>query len=100
MKFALPQNYPNPFNPSTRIRYQLANRSRVSLEIFNQLGQRVRLLASQEQVTGDYTVVWDGTTDAGNPVAGGMYVCRLRAAGLAPTSSGGFTGVIKLLLIR
>jgi hypothetical protein len=35
------QNYPNPFNPSTTIRFDLKQSSTVTLEIYNDLGQRV-----------------------------------------------------------
>jgi hypothetical protein len=100
MAFALFQNYPNPFNPSTMIRYRLAGRSRVVLEVFDALGQRVRSLVNEEQVTGEYSVLWDGMNNDGSPAASGMYVCRLRARETVPGAGGGFVEARKLMLIR
>ena len=42
--FALFQNHPNPLNPSTAISYVLPGRSRVRLDIYNVLGQRIGTL--------------------------------------------------------
>jgi hypothetical protein len=42
--FELAQNFPNPFNPETKIAYKLAKTAKVSLEIYNALGQKVRTL--------------------------------------------------------
>ncbi|HUI64803.1 MAG TPA: IPT/TIG domain-containing protein, partial [Bacteroidota bacterium] len=92
VSYALEQNYPNPFNPSTTIRYGLAKRGEVTLEIYNALGQRVRTLVNAAQGAGTYEVVWNGTTDAGTMVASGVYFYRLR------TES--FTSVRKLIMIR
>ncbi len=90
--YALGQNYPNPFNPSTTIRYALAEKTGVTLEIYTVLGQRVRTLFSGEQTTGEYEVVWDGTNDGGAHVASGVYFYRLR--------TGDFNAVRKLVMIR
>ena len=43
-QFALVQNFPNPFNPETTIAYDLSERAPVRLEIYDILGQRVRVL--------------------------------------------------------
>ncbi|MBD3258940.1 T9SS type A sorting domain-containing protein, partial [candidate division GN15 bacterium] len=76
-RFVLEQNYPNPFNPSTTISYSLPVRSRVRLDIYNTLGQRVSTLASSEQPAGEYKAVWDGRSESGAPVASGVYLYRL-----------------------
>lgn len=92
VSYGLEQNYPNPFNPSTTIRYALAKKGDVTLEIYNTLGQRVKTLVGAPQNTGTYEVVWNGTTDAGAMAASGVYFYRLRTEG--------FTAVRKLIMIR
>lgn len=74
---ALDQNYPNPFNPDTQIRFQLPADATVKLEIFNVLGQRVRLLASDNYAAGYHTLRWDGRNESGLSTASGIYVYRL-----------------------
>jgi len=76
-------NYPNPFNSSTLIPFQLAARSRVRLEIFNLLGQRVRTLVDKVEQPGVHRVAWDGHDDAGRQLTSGLYVYRLLTNGFA-----------------
>lgn len=83
--YALEQNYPNPFNPITTIQYRIAKDARVKLEVFNLLGQKVRMLAEGAQAAGTYTVTWDGKNDAGIPVASGIYFYRLVAESYVQT---------------
>jgi len=92
VSYALEQNYPNPFNPSTTIRYSLAKKSDVVLEICNTLGQRVRMLVNGVRSTGQYESLWDGTNDNGRHVASGVYFYRLR--------TGEYNAVRKLVMIR
>ncbi|MDH3216796.1 MAG: M6 family metalloprotease domain-containing protein, partial [Candidatus Krumholzibacteria bacterium] len=75
----LGQNYPNPFNPSTTIRYSLRQRGLVTLRIYNAAGQRVRTLVHRVQAprAGGFAVVWDGSNDAGESVASGIYLYEL-----------------------
>ena len=81
--FSLDQNYPNPFNPSTTLRYNLAETGQVQLTVYNTMGQRVRVLVDQAQGPGSYEVQWNGQDEAGQAVAGGIYlpVAGRRTAG-------------------
>ena len=73
------QNYPNPFNPSTTISYFLPEKSPVKLQIFNLLGQPVRILTEGEQPAGSHSVVWDGRDENGSPLSSGIYFYRLQS---------------------
>ena len=90
--FALEQNYPNPFNPSTNIRYELPREMRVTLVIYNILGQEVRTLINARQYAGSHTVKWDGRDKYGHPARSGVYLYRLQA--------GEFVAVRKMVLMR
>ncbi len=74
----LVQNRPNPFNPATSIRYVVDRASHVTLQVYSLSGQLVRTLVDREHSAGNKEVTWDGTNDAGYPVASGIYVYRLR----------------------
>ena len=91
-EFRLSQNYPNPFNPETTIEYQLPKDGRVTLIIYNMMGQEVKRLLDEEKMAGYYQVVWDGTNKTGSHMGSGIYLIQIRA--------GGFSQTKKLLLVR
>ncbi|MEE9442210.1 MAG: T9SS type A sorting domain-containing protein [candidate division Zixibacteria bacterium] len=76
-EYSLAQNHPNPFNPFTTIDFSLPQAGDVKLEIFNLLGQRVRLLSDSHFPAGTHKIIWDGLTDAGRQSASGIYLYRL-----------------------
>jgi len=78
-RFYLYQNSPNPFNETTRIRYQVAEYTDVTITIYNVLGKKIKTLTAGPQHAGLHEVFWDGTDMDGNRVPGGMYLCQLRA---------------------
>ncbi|HPO54362.1 MAG TPA: T9SS type A sorting domain-containing protein [Ignavibacteriaceae bacterium] len=85
--FGLSQNYPNPFNPSTVIRYQIPVDSRVSVKVYNVLGNVVTTLQNGFQTAGEYSVTLDGSN-----LASGVYFYKIEA--------GEFTATKKMLLTK
>ncbi|RMF54336.1 MAG: T9SS C-terminal target domain-containing protein [Calditrichaeota bacterium] len=77
--FVLKQNYPNPFNPVTTIEFSLPHASRITLYVYDVAGRKVKTLVNGNLPAGNHTVKWDGTNDAGQPVAGGVYLYRIQA---------------------
>jgi photosystem II stability/assembly factor-like uncharacterized protein len=97
-EFAVMQNYPNPFNPSTTIQYALPKDARITLAIYNVLGQKIAELRNEVQNVGYHEAVWNGTNAAGVHVASGIYMYRLEAKPLDGSSS--FTSLNKMLLLK
>ena len=85
--FELSQNFPNPFNPSTTIKYQLPFESKVTLKIYDVLGNEISTLVNENQKAGNYTVNFDAKN-----LSTGFYIYKLQA--------GSFTQSKKMLLIK
>jgi hypothetical protein len=84
--------YPNPFNPSTSFEFSLAEPGQVTAEVYNTLGQRIKTVHNDFMETGIHTFLWDGTDDAGSPVASGVYFLRVQ--------SENYSASRKMLLIK
>ncbi len=95
--FALEQNYPNPFNPATTINYQLPNQSRVTITVFNMLGQEVRRLVDAEQEAGYHSVVWNGMDERQSMVSSGVYLYKITAQSNGKTL---FVSTRKMLFLK
>ena len=77
--FELSQNFPNPFNPTTTIRYGLPQEERVTLKVYNILGEEVVTLVNDELKTaGFHVAVWDGRNSNGQRVGSGVYLYQVR----------------------
>ncbi|MFA4838919.1 MAG: FlgD immunoglobulin-like domain containing protein, partial [Candidatus Neomarinimicrobiota bacterium] len=91
-KFALHPCFPNPFNAQTNIRYDLPKDGRVTIQLYNLMGQRVRTLIDQTQPAGSYSLVWDSKNDDGVAIASGIYFLRFKA--------GSFSKLEKVTLLK
>ncbi|HCY76177.1 MAG TPA: hypothetical protein DHV28_09675 [Ignavibacteriales bacterium] len=85
--FNLEQNYPNPFNPSTSIKYSVAERSNVSIKVYDMLGKEVANLVNTVKEAGSHEVTFNASS-----LASGMYVYTITA--------GNFTSSKKMMLMK
>ena len=73
-EFRLYNNFPNPFNPETTIKYDLPEAAHVKIEVFNTLGQRIKILIDQNQQAGRYNVKFSAAE-----FSSGLYFYRIKA---------------------
>jgi len=73
----LAENFPNPFGNITNIQFALKNPSKVTIEVYNILGQKVKTIAEDELTAGVHSTQWDGKDAFGHPVANGVYFYRM-----------------------
>ncbi|MBP9120448.1 MAG: T9SS type A sorting domain-containing protein [Ignavibacterium sp.] len=90
--FSLGQNYPNPFNPSTTINFSLAVDSKVSLKIFDVLGQEVATLVNGQLAAGSQKVSFNASS-----LNSGVYFYRIDADGIDGQK---FSSVKKMILTK
>jgi len=90
--FDLSQNYPNPFNPSTRITYDLTVDSRVTLSVYNLLGETVTTLVNSNVPAGEQEIIFDASD-----LNSGVYFYRIEAVGVDGSN---FSSVKKMMLTK
>jgi len=85
--YKLYQNYPNPFNPTTKISYKINVEGMVVLQVYNLVGQVIKVLVSEVQAPGRYEVEFDGSE-----MTSGVYLYKLQI--------NGFTSVKRMTLLK
>lgn len=86
-EFRLYQNYPNPFNPTTTIRFDLPEAGLTRIEVYNLLGERVRILSDDHFSAGSHRIIFDA-----RGLNTGIYYYQIQ--------SGDFVDVRKFALIK
>lgn len=89
-QFFLSQNYPNPFYDKTAIKFCVAHKTRVNVEVFSSDGKLVRTLMDEEKEAGTYEVEF--SAGGACNLSEGTYIYRLRA--------GDFLSTRRMLLLR
>ena len=84
-------NYPNPFKNSTTVDYKLPVNGKVTIMVYNQIGQLVKSLVDGNQNAGNYSVRMDA-----NNLMPGIYIAKLRLT----NTNVDMTGTVKLSVLK
>jgi len=95
-EFHFYQNYPNPFNPSTSIKFEMPERSEISVKVYNILGKEIITLIEKEFSPGSHTIDWEAKDSKGQLLPSGVYLIRFNAI----NSSSNYSKTIKTVLIK
>ncbi len=90
--FILSQNYPNPFNPSTMIKFTVPVDSRVKIDLFSTLGEKVGELTNSDYSIGSHEINFDASN-----LSNGVYYYIINANGIDGTV---FTSTKKMVLMK
>ncbi len=80
IQYSLQQNYPNPFNPSTTIRYDIPERCKVAIKLFDVVGNEIMMLVEGEKLAGSYQVEFSALE-----LPSGVYFYQLKAGDFIET---------------
>ncbi len=86
-EFYLSRNFPDPFREKTTIKYCIAYKTRVRLEVLNYEGKLIKKILDDEKDAGTYELIWK----AGD-LPCGIYLYRLKA--------GSFVEIKKMELVK
>ncbi len=87
-KFSLSQNYPNPFNPTTVIEFSISETQKVTLDVYNALGQKVQTLVNKKLSAGSYKYSFNASK-----LSTGVYFYKIK-------TGNSFAQTKKMLLIK
>ncbi|HPO55644.1 MAG TPA: T9SS type A sorting domain-containing protein, partial [Ignavibacteriaceae bacterium] len=91
-EFDMMQNYPNPFNPSTMIKFALPVDAKVTVRVYDMVGQEVTQLISEQLTAGYHQVEFNA-----NQLSSGVYFYRIDAIGL---NGKDYSSVKKMMLLK
>ncbi len=89
--FSMGQNYPNPSNPKSKIDYEIPVNGRVTIKLYNLLGQEVKTIVNEIKDAGYYTTEFDGSN-----LASGVYFYSISTEGRGQN----FTKTLKMILVK
>ncbi len=85
LRYYQSQNSPNPLHRQAMIKFSIPVKGRVSLKVYNAVGEKVRTLIDEVKRPDSYTVNWDGRDDRGIDLPGGVYFYQLQAGDFVDT---------------
>ena len=92
-QFRLYPCYPNPFNPETTLRFELTEAARISVQIYDLLGNRITTLSNTAFQPGEHNLTWNGKDHQNRLVGTGIYFLQI-------SGDRGFSRTEKVIFLR
>lgn len=90
--FSMGQNYPNPSNPKSKIDYEIPFNGKVTIKLFNVLGEEVERIVDEFMEAGYYSTEFDGSN-----LSSGVYFYRIAAE---DNTGQKLTKTLKMILVK
>lgn len=90
-KFTMSQNYPNPSNPKSKIDFELPVNAKVTISVYNLLGEEVTTILNETMDAGYHSAEFDGSN-----LASGVYFYRILSEGEGQK----FSKTMKMILVK
>lgn len=90
--YSLKHNYPNPFNPSTTIEFSAPVQAKVTISVYNLVGELV-----SEIISGDYTAGTHNVDFNAADLSSGIYFYHIDAIGVDGSN---YSNVMKMTLLK
>ena len=87
IEYSLSQNYPNPFNPSTTIKFAIPEATKLTINVYNSIGEKVAEIFNGGMESGYQEIVFNAGT-----LSSGVYYYRIE--------SKNFVDVKKMILVK
>lgn len=84
--------FPNPINTNTNLRYSLKDAGKVTMEVYNLKGQKIRSYFANHGAPGFYQFTWDSRDMNGKMVPSGIYLYRM--------TSGTYSNTKRMILAK
>jgi RNA binding exosome subunit len=92
-KYYLGQNFPNPFQDTTKIKYCLPVKSKVTIRVFNSDCEIIKHIVNDVQEAGTYQVKFDR-----QELSSGEYLCVMEAIDISSGFQKTFNDTKKMVL--
>jgi len=90
--YTLGQNYPNPFNPSTTIEFTAPVDAKITIGVYNLVGEKVAEVTNGNIAAGSHKVDFDASQ-----LTSGIYFYRIDAVGVDGSN---YSNVMKMTLLK
>ncbi|MDZ7718150.1 MAG: T9SS type A sorting domain-containing protein [Balneolaceae bacterium] len=91
-EFKLYNPFPNPMREAGNVRYQLAEEADVTLQLFDLLGRKIKLILSDSQSAGTFTKEWNS-----GGLSSGIYILRLT---VTPEAGSAYQKSVRVSVIK